>query len=92
MRFSGLVNATVRFGAVFKCREPYGAVRLYLCKTVRFGAVFQYYRKTYGAVRFGLEEGQNIFFNIFDINFTNAYFSVICFLACQCGGSNICYD
>ena len=29
-----------------------------LCPTVRFCAVFQY-RKTYGAVRFGFEEGKN---------------------------------
>ena len=35
VRFSDVVNPTVRFGAVFR------------------------YRKTYGAVRFGFEEGKN---------------------------------
>ena len=39
------VNPTVRFGHI-------------LYPTVRFGAAFQY-RKTYGAVRFGFEEGKN---------------------------------
>ena len=45
MRFSDVVNPTVRFGYI-------------LCPTVRFGAVFQY-RATYGGVRFGFEEGEN---------------------------------
>ena len=30
LRISEIVNATARFGAVYRCREPYGAVRLYL--------------------------------------------------------------
>ena len=45
VRISDVVNPTVRFGYI-------------LCPTVRFGAVFRY-RKTYGAVRFGFEEGKN---------------------------------
>ena len=45
VRFSDVVNPTVRFGYI-------------LCPTVRFGAIFQY-RKAYGAVRFGFEEGKN---------------------------------
>ena len=45
VRFSNVVNPTVRFGYT-------------LCPTVRFGAVFQY-GNTYGAVRFGFEEGKN---------------------------------
>ena len=55
--FAEIANATVRFGAVFTC-EPYGALRLYFMYTVRFGAVFRY-RKTYGAVRCGFQEGKN---------------------------------
>ena len=46
VRFSGVVNPTVRFGYI-------------LFRTVRFGAGFQY-RKTYGAVRFGFEGGKNL--------------------------------
>ena len=47
VRFSDVVNPTVRFGHI-------------LCPTVRFGTVFQYHnRRTYGAVRFGFEEGKN---------------------------------
>ena len=54
---------TVRFGAVFRIRQCYGAVPTVrfgyiLCPTVRFGAFFQY-RKTYGAVRCGFQEGKN---------------------------------
>ena len=45
MRFSNVVNPTVQFGYI-------------LCLTARFGAVFRY-SKTYGAVRFGFEEGKN---------------------------------
>ena len=45
VRFSEVVNPLVRFGAV-------------IYPTVRFGAVFQY-RKIYGVVRFGFEEGKN---------------------------------
>ena len=45
MRFSDVVSPTVRLGHT-------------LCHTVRFGAAFQY-RKMYGAVRFGFEEGKN---------------------------------
>ena len=45
VRFSHVVNLTVRFGYIS-------------CPTVRFGAVSQY-RETYGAVRFGFEEGKN---------------------------------
>ena len=44
MRFSDVVN--LRCGSVI------------LCPMVRFGAVSQY-RKTYGAVLFGFEEGKN---------------------------------
>ena len=65
MRFRAVIYPTVRFGAVFRCREPYGAIRLYFmsygvvrCGSVRFGAVFRY-RKTYGAVRCGFQEGKN---------------------------------
>ena len=57
-----------RSGAVFRCREPYGAVRFYfmsydavrsgiLCPTVRFGAVVRY-RKTYRAVRCAFQAGK----------------------------------
>ena len=49
----------MRFGAVFRCREPYGAVLGYIFyPTVRFGAFFQC-RKTYGAVRCGFEQDEN---------------------------------
>ena len=63
MRFGAVMYPTVRFGAVFRIRECYGAVPTVrfgyiLCPTVRFGAFFQY-RKTYGAVRCGFEEGKN---------------------------------
>ena len=52
------MNATVRFGAVFRCREPYGAVRLYLLfyGAVRCGFAISYNLR-WGAVRF--EEGKN---------------------------------
>ena len=49
VRFSDVVNPTVRFGAVFRCRKPCGAVR----------CGFPIYRKSYGAARFGFEESKN---------------------------------
>ena len=61
MPYSGFVNATVRFGAVFRCRELYGAVRLYFMSdgAVRCGFPISY-SKTYGAVRCGSQEGKNL--------------------------------
>ena len=60
MPCSGFVNATVRFGAVFRCRELYGAVRLHFMSygAVRCGFPISY-SKTYGAVRCGFQEGKN---------------------------------
>ena len=47
MRFSQVVKPTVRFGAVFRCREPYGPVRYVLQSgSVRFSDIVQ----TCGAV------------------------------------------
>ena len=45
VRFQEIRNLTVRFGVVFRCREPFGAVRLYFM--------------SYGAVRCGFEEGKH---------------------------------
>ena len=55
VRFSGVVNPTVRFGFIFM---SYDAVRSgILCPTVRFGAVVRY-RKTYRAVRCAFQAGK----------------------------------
>ena len=44
MRFSQVVKPTVRFGAVFRCREPYGPVRYVLQSgSVRFSDIVQKY-------------------------------------------------
>ena len=52
----GAVRRGVRKSGILRC----GSVRFsnVVNPTVRFGAVFQY-RKTYGAVRFGFEEGKS---------------------------------
>ena len=57
VRFSDIVNSTVRFGAVFKNRKCYCAVRFF---RVSYGAVrcgFQKSELLRCAVRCGFEEG-----------------------------------
>ena len=72
MRFLKIVKPSMRFGAVFRCREPYGAVRCYVMSygPVRCGFLispnlwcgavrFSRRHKSYGAVRCGFQEGTN---------------------------------